>query len=188
MAKSRQNQVPQEFEKLYGPILQLKKQLTCKKKELAAESIVPGFMKLHFSTFIMTTLYTQQDMDYTKVLMIRELIEYILSHDDFKLENDYKSMLCSYIDKLAKELNTSFKAYVYIAWYHAYLDAEIYRCLHPNLSIYDFAGKQKFDQEGINFIKKYHDASIKALKELELPVNKLSYIDRQIKLTKSTGT
>lgn len=110
MARSRQNQVPAEFETFYSPILQLKMQLTSKSKELAAENTVPGFMMLHFSTFIMTKLYKQQDLDYSKIIIIRELIEYILSHDNFKLENEYKSRLCSYIDNLAKELNTSFKA------------------------------------------------------------------------------
>ncbi len=187
MVRSRQNQVPAEFEAFYSPILQLKIQLTSKKKELAAENTVPGFMMLHYSTFTMTKLYQQQDMDYSKIIIIRELIEYILSHDNFKLENEYKSRLCSYIDNLAKELNTSFKAYVYIAMYHGYLDAEIYRCLHPDISIYDFAAAQYVKAETRNSMKNYHDASVKVLEELKLPVNKQSLADRQLKLSKSMG-
>lgn len=51
MVRSRQNQVPAEFETFYSPIFQLKIQQTSKKKELAAENTVPGYLvKLCFIT------------------------------------------------------------------------------------------------------------------------------------------
>ena len=180
MVKSKQNQVPPEFSTFYEPILQLKKQLTSKAKELAAENTVPGFMMLHFSCFVMNHLYKQTNKDNSKVLIIREIIEYILSQNSFYLDNNIRSKLTSFIDNLAKELNTAFKAYVYIAFYQAYLDSEIYRRLHPNLGIFDFAAYNYIQPETAASVKNYYHASLELLKELNLPIDKQTTLNKQI--------
>jgi hypothetical protein len=137
MALSKQNKVPYEFDSLYLPILKLK-QVIQSNNQVAAEVIIQGFTMLHYTTFIMTYFNRQRGDDTTKSLIVRELVELIMSCDNYDLQQDQASKLYSYIDSLGKMLNTTRKPYIYIAMYHGYLDAEIYRNIHPDLSIFDF--------------------------------------------------
>lgn len=167
MIKTKQNQVPIEFQALYGPILQLKRLLQSNSLELCTEQILEGFIMLHYATFIMTQLHKQLGSSTTKDLITRELIELIMSGDSYEIQPDQLAKLFSFIDALGKKLNTSHKAYVYIAMYQAYLDAEIYRNFHPSLGIYDFVAFQYVKPETVARMKQYHDASIKILEELK---------------------
>ncbi len=168
MARTKQNQVPTEFQALYGPILQLKRLLQSNSLELCAEQILEGFIMLHYATFIMTQFHKQHRSSTTKDLIIRELIELIMSGDSYKIQSDQLAKLFSFIDALGKELNTTHKPYIYIAMYQAYLDAEIYRNFHSNLGIYDFVAFQYVKPETVAEMKQYHNASIKVLEELKL--------------------
>ena len=172
MAKSKQNQVPHEFSAFYEPILHLKKQLTSNTKELAAVNTVPGFMMLHFSCFVMNHLYKQTNKDNAKTLVMRETIEHILSKDSFYLDGATRSKIASFIDNLAKELNITFKSYVYIAFYQAYLDSEIYRRLHPNLGIFDFAAYNYIQPETIARMQEHYEVSLQVLQKLNLTPDK----------------
>jgi len=182
MAKTKQNLVPFEFDALYGPILKLKKLLQSKAKELSAEQTVQGFVMLHYATFIMLHFHKQLGMSTTRDLITRELIELIMSSDSYKLQPDQLAKLFSFIDALAKELNTTYKPYVYIAMYEAYLDAEIYRHLHPTLGIYDFVEFHYVRPETVSGMKHYHDVSVKVLEELKLSPKEQPTIDRTMKL------
>lgn len=182
MARTNQNQVPTEFDALYAPILKLKKLLQSKSKELGAEQTVQGFVMLHYATFIMTHFHKQLGMSITKNLIVKELIELIMSGDSYKLRPDQLAKLFSFIDALAKELNTTYKPYIYIAMYEAYLDAEIYRHLHPTLGIYDFVEFQYIRPETVARMKQYYDVSVKVLEELKLSPKIQPNIDKAIKL------
>lgn len=182
MARTKQNQVPHEFESLYGPILELKRLLQSKSKELSADQTLQGFIMLHFASFVMVHFHKQLGMSTTKDLVIRALIELIMSGDSHKLERDQLASLFSFIDALGKELNTTYKPYVYIAMYQAYLDAEIYRHLHPTLGIYDFIAFQYVKPETVASMKQYHDVSLKVLEELNLSTKQQSLVDKSIKL------
>lgn len=168
MARTKQNQVPHEFESLYAPILELKKLLQSNLKELSADQTLQGFIMLHYATFVMIQFHKHVGISTTKVLIIRELIEFIMSGDSCRIQQDQLAKLFSFIDALGKMLNTTYKPYVYIAMYHAYLDAEIYRNFHPCLGIYDFVAFQYVKPETVASMKQYHDVSLKVLEELNL--------------------
>ena len=182
MARTKQNRVPSEFESLYGPILELKLLLQSNSKELTADQTLQGFVMLHFASFVMVHFSKQLGISTTKALAIRSLIELIMSGDSHKLQRDQLASLFSFIDALGKELNTTYKPYIYIAIYHAYLDAEIYRHFHPTLGIYDFIAFQYVKPETVASMKQYHDVSLKVLEELNLSAKQQSLIDRSIKL------
>ena len=182
MARTKQNQVPHEFESLYGPILGLKRLLQSNLKELNADQTLQGFVMLHFASFVMVHFPKQLGISTTKDLATRALIELIMSCDSHKLQRDQLASLFSFIDALGKELNTTYKPYVYIAMYQAYLDAEIYRHLHPTLGIYDFVALQYVKPKTVANMKQYHDVSLKVLKELNLPTKQQSSLDKSIKL------
>lgn len=167
MARTKQNQVPTEFQALYGPTLQLKRLLQSNSLELCAEQILEGFIMLHYATFIMTQLHRQLGSSTTKNLIIRELIELIMSGNSYKIQPDQLAKLFSFIDALGKKLNTTPRPYIYIAMYQAYLDAEIYRNFHSNLGIYDFVAFQYVKPETVAEMKQYHNASIQILEELK---------------------
>jgi hypothetical protein len=71
--------------------------------------------------------------------------------------------------------------------YQAYLDAEIYRHLHPNLGIYDFIAFQYVKPETVTSMKQYHDVSVKVLEELNLPTKQQPLADKSIKFRSSRG-
>ena len=187
MARTKQNQVPHEFESLYCPILELKRLLQSNLKELNTGQTLQGFIMLHFATFVMVHFHKQLGMSTNKDLIIRTLIELIMAGDSHKLGRDQLASLFSFIDGLGKELNTTYKPYIYIAMYQAYLDAEIYRHLHPNLGIYDFIAFQYVKPETVTSMKQYHDVSVKVLEELNLPTKQQPLTDKSIKFRSSRG-
>ena len=144
--------------------------------------MIQGLVLLHFATFVMCHLQKQLGMSTTKSLIIRSLIEQIMQGDAFKLEQEHLAKLFHFIDGLAKELNTTYKPYIYIALYNAYLDAEIYRHFHPNLGIYDFAKFQYVQPETLAKVKEYHDVSIDVLRKLNLSIKEQPLIDKTMKL------
>lgn len=166
MARSNQNKVPYEFESLYSPILQLK-QVLQSNKQPTIDTVIHGFTMLHYTTFIMTHFHRQRGEETTKSIIVRELVELIMSCDNYDLQQDQASKLYSYIDSLGKMLNTTRKPYIYIAMYHGYLDAEIYRNIHPDLSIFDFQDFRYITPETVARMKQYHDVSVELLKELK---------------------
>jgi len=166
MSKSKQNRVPYEFDSLYSPILQLKRLLQSNAKELSPDQTLQGFIMLHFATFVMVYLFKQRKVSPEKALNTRGLIELILAADSHQMQADELSRLFSFIDALGKELNTTAKAYVYIAMYQAYLDAEIYRHFHADLGIYDFIEFQYVRPETVAGMKNYHDVSVKVIEEV----------------------
>ena len=168
MAKSRQNQVPEEFDSLYTPILRLKKLLLSKTNELAAEQVIHSFVLIHYSTFLMICLYRQLDLNVDKVIEIRDLVELILSKDSFLLIPEHKAKISSFIDNLGKQLNVTYKPYVYIAMYSAHLDAEIYRHFNPLIGIYDFIDYYYVEPETVARMKQYSDVSFDVLADLKL--------------------
>jgi hypothetical protein len=182
MARTKQNKVPHEFESLYGPILELKRLLQSKSKELNSDQTLQCFIMLHFASFVMIHFHKQLGMSTTKDLTIRALIELIMAGDSHKLQREQLASLFSFIDALGKELNTTYKPYIYIAMYQAYLDAEIYRHLHPTLGIYDFVAFQYVKPETVANMKQYHDVSLKVLEELNLSTKQQSLVDKSIKL------
>lgn len=168
MARTQQNKVPEEFDNLYGPILILKKILESKTNEPDPEQVAMGFVMLHFTTFMISHLSNQTGQSSTKALICRELIEHIMQEDTFSLNNSHFAKLFSYIDNVGKILNTTTKAYIYIAMYNAYLDSKIYQHFHPELGIYDFEDFQYVRPETVQRMKNYHDASIKVLDEYDI--------------------
>ena len=176
MARSNQNKVPYEFESLYSPILQLK-QVLQSNKQPAVDIVIHGFTMLHYTTFIMPHFNRQRGEETTKSLIIRGLVELIMSSDSYDLQQDQTSKLYSYIDYLGKMLNTSRKPYIYIAMYQGYLDAEIYRGLHPDLGIFDFKDSSYVTPETVARMKQYHDVSVELLSELkQFPTNDFSAV------------
>lgn len=167
MAKSNQNKVPYEFESLYSPILQLK-QVLQSNKQPTVDIVIHGFTMLHYTTFIMTHFHRQRGEETTKSIIVRELVELIMSGDSYSLRKDQTSKLYSYIDSLGKMLNTTRKPYIYIAMYQGYLDAEIYRNIHPDLGIFDFQDFRNVTPETVARMKQYHDVSVELLKELNI--------------------
>ena len=168
MARTIQNQVPDDCDALYSPILRLKKQLMSKAKELGSQHIMQGLVMAHYSSFLMCSLYHQMKKDITKLLEVRKLIELILEGDEFRLLAEQKSKLVSFIDNLGKELNMTFKPYLYIAMYSAHLDAEIYRYFNSNIGLYDFIDYYYVHPETVGRMKNYYDSSISVLKGLGL--------------------
>ena len=167
MARTHQNKVPEEFNNLYDPILNLKKILQSKTSEPDPEQIASGFVMLHYTTFMISYLSTQSS---TKALICRELIEHIMQEDTFSLNNAHFAKLFSYIDNVGKILNTTTKAYIYIAMYNAYLDSKIYQHFHHELGIFNFKDFQYVKPETVQRMKSYHDASIKLLEEYDIPI------------------
>ena len=182
MKKSHQNTVPEEFNAFYGPILKLKKLLQSNTKELGAEHILSGFVIMHYSTFVMSELYSQLDVSKEKIYMIRDLIELILSRDTYQLSNEQRSKLYSYVDNLGKELNTTYKPYIYIAMYQAYQNAEIYRHIHSGMPINDFIQYQYIQPETTARMKEYYKVSMEVLNDLNLPIDKQPPEDLKAKL------
>lgn len=171
MARSNQNKVPYEFESLYSPILQLKQALQTNKQPMV-DIVIQGFTMLHYSTFIMPHFHRQRGEETTKSLIVRGSVELIMSCNSYELQKDQASKLYSYIDSLGKMLNTTRKPYIYIAMYLGYLDAEIYRTIHPDLSIFDFQDFRYITPETVARMKQYHDVSVELLSELErFPTN-----------------
>ena len=166
MAKTKQNKVPSEFDSLYSPIVQLKKILQSKTKELAPNEALHGIIMLHFATFVMLQLRRRVGVETVKELAIRSLVESVLATDSYHFQNHQISSLFSFIDALAKALNTTAKPYVYIAMYQAYLDAEIYRNFHSDLGIYDFVELQSVRPDTVAAMKHYHDASVLLIGEV----------------------
>ncbi len=182
MARTKQNQVPYEFDPLYGPILKLKKLFQSKAKELKAEDTVQGLVMLHFATFIMTHLHKQLRLSTTKNLIIRELIELVMSGDSYKLHPDQLARLFSYIDSFGKLLNITHKAYIYNAMYQAYLDSEIYRLIHPVAIINEFIHYHYILPETAKQMKIYYYASLEVLKKLNCSTNRRSIENVKVKL------
>lgn len=132
MIKSKHGQVPHDFKMFYEPILQVKYHLTSKDREKSIEKMIPGFMMLYFACFVMNHLYKQSGKDNSRALCMREHIEKIMSKEGCLLDQALHSKIVSFIDNIAKELNLTFKAYIHIGFYQAYLDFEIYRKFHPD--------------------------------------------------------
>lgn len=167
--KSKQNKVPSEFDSFYTPILNLKKILQSNNKQQhKAIEIVQGFVMLHYGTFVMLHLYKRQSKNPTKILIVRELIEFITDHDSCNLYPDQIAKLLSLIDALGKELNTTLKPYVYIALYEGYLDSQIYYHFHQEYNIYDFAEFQSVTPDTLARMKSYSEASHVLLNEVGL--------------------
>ena len=168
MTRTQQNKVPEEFNNLYDPILNLKKILESKTTEPDPEQVTVGFVMLHFTTFMIIHLSKETGQSSTKALICRDLIEHIMQEDTFSLNNAHFAKLFSYIDNVGKILNTTTKAYIYIAMYNAYLDSKIYQHFHHELGIFDFKDFQYVKPETVQRMKSYHDASIKLLEEYDI--------------------
>ena len=103
-----------------------------------------------------------------KIIEIRDLVELILSKDSFLLIPEHKAKISSFIDNLGKQLNVTYKPYVYIAMYSAHLDAEIYRHFNPLIGIYDFIDYYYVEPETVARMKQYSDVSFDVLADLKL--------------------
>lgn len=189
MAKTLQNQVPYEFESLYTPIRTLKNILQSKTIAPDPEQVARGFVMMHFSTFLISHLHKQLTLDKsnTKYLVCREVIEEIMQEDSFTLNQEHFAKLFSFIDNLAKILNTTNKAYIYVAMYQAYLDSKIYQHLHPELGIYDFKDFQYVQPETVKRMEDYHNASIEVIKEYEKLTKSIKTSTRKFTSTTSAA-
>ena len=172
--KKQLNTVPDDFMYFYTPILNVKKTLQDSKiTELKPNEILHGLSMIHYASFFMSEIYRQKNKDVLKILTTRSLIEDILEVDSYNLENKHISMLISFVDQVAKELNINIKPYIYIALYQANETAEIYRNIHNNLGIYDFISSADFLGDSVyNSLKSYHDISIELLIEQGFLANK----------------
>ena len=171
--KKLQNSVPDEFGYFYTPIYQVKQTLQkTGRTELKPNEILLGLSMIHYATFIMSEIYRQNSQDISKILATRELVENILEKNSYQLENHQTSQLISFVDQVAKTLNTNLKLYIYIALYRGNQNAEIYRRLHNHLGIYDFIINDDFlNPLVLNSVKAYHDISIELLTEQGLSIN-----------------
>jgi hypothetical protein len=128
----------------------------------------------------MPHFHRQRGEDTAKSLIVRELIELIMSSDSYNLQQDQASKLYSYIDLFGKMLNTTRKPYIYIAMYQGHLDAEIYRNIHPNLGIFDFEDFSYITPEMVARMKQYYDVSVELLSEFErFPANDSSLASKE---------
>ena len=179
MARTKQNQVPYEFDALYDPILKLKKLLMMRSQQIDGSDLIQGLVMVHYTTFIMLCLYHQKSVDTSKIIETRTLIEQILNEDSFRLYPEQKSRIMSFIDNLGKELNITLKPYVYIAMYSGHLDAEIYRKFHSTKGVYNFINYDYVHPETLAKMRECHMESIKVLEQNNLPAN---HVARHIKL------
>ena len=172
MLKSKQNQVPREFETFYSPMLQLKKALQSNTVELEANNngnqfIIQGLMFLHYATFVMCNLYRITDnRDNSRALELKVTIEDILAVDKFEITRSHVSQFSSFIDSVGKYLNTTIFAKLHIAIYQGYLDYEIYFNLHKELRIFDFRWSCLIEPETIDRMKIYYKASVSVLQKI----------------------
>jgi hypothetical protein len=139
MAIAKNNQVPLEFKRFYQSFLDLKFLLKSKAIELPAEKTVPVLMVCHYGTFVLSSLYKHLGLDPGKLYEARILIELMLGQEVFEVVVEHRVLLLSFVDNMGKALKTAKKPYVHIAMYNGHLDSEIYRLLHQDLAIYDFA-------------------------------------------------
>ena len=171
MAKSKQNKVPEQFERFYAPLLKLKQVLQSNNQILELDEnqfIVHGLMVLHYATFIMCNLYRITDKaDNTRALLIRSLIENMLEKENYSLDTVYISKISSFIDSIGKYLNTVIFPKSHIAMYHGYLDYEIYYQLHKDLGLFDFKWCCTIEKETVASMKNYHDASLALLEKID---------------------
>ncbi len=181
MAKTKQNKVPFEFDSLYLPIVQLKKILQSKTKEITPNQALRSLIMLHFATFVMSKLHHRAQKDSVRDYEIRALVENVLAQDSYKFTANEVSSLFSYIDAIAKMLNTTAKPYIYIAMYQAYLNSLIYRELHPNLGIYDFIELQTVQTDTVSKMKHYHDASLILINEVSTRAKERGLINADIR-------
>ena len=175
MVRTVQNQVPVAFNALYNPILKLKNLLNTSSKDTQAHDIssnIVSFMLAHYTTFLMTIIYRQIDRDIARILEVRKLIEAILANDTFDFKPEHKAKLFSFIDNLAKELNTTPTLYLHVAIYDSYLDAEIYRCFHSDMPIFDFLHSNYISQDTVIIMKQCYDEAMAMLKQQGLSSEK----------------
>ena len=171
--KTLQNSVPDEFVYFYTPIYQVKQTLQkTGRTELEPNEILHGLSMIHYATFVISEIYRQNSQDISKILATRQLVENILEKNSYQLENQQASQLISFIDQVAKALNTNLTLYTFIALYRGNQNAEIYRKLHNHLGIYDFLVNDAFlNPLVLNSVKSYHDVSIELLTEQGLSIN-----------------
>lgn len=172
--RHKQNQVPNEFNTFYFPMLKLKKYLQSNKNQLNndVEFIVHGLVMAHFATFLICALSRQVKQDIDKQRDIRSLIELILNWDEFVILPEHVSTLSSHIDLIGKVLNTTSKIYLYIAMYDGYLDSEIYYQFKRSYGIYNFRDYYQVNKETVELMRQQHDYSISKINEIKSIVNK----------------
>ena len=163
MNKTKQNKVPTDFQSFYNPILKFKILLQSKVNELPADSSIQALMMMHFATFLLCNLNRIKNIDNTKILIVRSLIELMLEKDSFNIYPDQSAKLYSFIDRIGKELNTTDKAYLDISFYSAYLDLKIYHNFKQNLGFYKFKDYAYISPSVIEVMKYHHDVAVKSL-------------------------
>ena len=170
MTKTRQNQVPTAFNAFYRPLLEVKKLLQSNIATIEGETchkLIKALIITHYTSFIIANLYRiTNQRDVTKIKYIRGLIENMLEDNAFNLTKECAAKLISYIDMVAKVLNTNHITYIHIALYTGYLDFEIYAHFHSNLGLFDFKEYYNLNQSTINNMKDYYDKASALLSRL----------------------
>lgn len=128
LARTKQNFVPKRYINFYYPILLFKRSLQTNQVFISLDNkeLIEGAFLLYFATFVVRSLSDYGELTNDASHWLRNLIESIYETESFELSSEDKSKLISYIDKLAKLLNTTDSQRIAYKFYEAYLDYAIY--------------------------------------------------------------
>lgn len=162
MKRSRQNQIPSEFNSFYTPQLTLKKLLQSGSSHIDEkhnEEVVIGLVILHYATFFISALYRLESISNERTLYIRTTLENILAGNEYTIQQCETAKIVSFIDLVGKLINTTSKLKIHIAMYEGYLDYEIYSCFHEDKPIFEFKHFCAIGADVINSMREYSKAS-----------------------------
>lgn len=156
--KSRQNQVPREFASFYKPLLLLK-QILQSWSELIDEKhnldAVSGLMVVHYSTFFMRILCKEHETNSKRCLHVRSIVEDVLAGDRYLLNEAQISALVSFIDLIAKVINTTYIVNLHVILYSGYLDYQIYAQFNQDKPLFDYKYMCDMSAEVVERMREY---------------------------------
>jgi hypothetical protein len=160
--KSRQNKVPKEFENFYKPLLLLK-QILQSWSELIDEKhnldAVSGLMVVHYSTFFMRILCNEHEVNSGRCLHVRNIVEDVLSGDQYLLKESEISAIVSFIDLIAKVINTTAMVNLHVILYSGYLDYQIYAQFNQDKPLFDYKYMCDMSAEVVERMREYSNAA-----------------------------
>lgn len=133
--KKRPTSVPDKYKSFYQPINAIKIMLT-KQVALSSHDVANGLSFIHFASFLILESNRSAGISSNQTIAIRKIAELTFKPNGYQFTNTDISQLTSFVDKLAKLLNTTQEYLLHIYFYDAYLNAEIYRHFHQDLDIF----------------------------------------------------
>lgn len=156
--KSRQNQVPKEFESFYKPLLLLKQILQSWSERIDEKhnlDAIAGLMVVHYSTFFMRILCKEHETNSNRCFLARSIVEDVLAGNQYLIQESEISTLVGFIDLIAKMINTTNIVNLHVILYNGYLDYQLYAAFNKDKQLFDYKYMCDMSEEVVERMREY---------------------------------